>query len=230
MSTDLFWGENPNALFNPTLLFELFPMSTMTHNQQLNAISRLVILLSLLFYFTLQSMRVVFISIFTLGAIWLIHYTTERKKKVSFAENFETSNVAAHYIAEKRIPDDIFGKPNVKNPFQNVLVTDYLDAPNKKPAPPAYTPMVQEQIIQETKKLINSINSQQPNMSDNIFRSLEDNLAFEQSMRPFYSTPATTIPNDQGAFADFCFGSMISCKEGNPFACAKQLSSSTYPN
>lgn len=228
MSTDLFWGENPNALFNPTLLFELFPMSTMTHNQQLNAISRLVILLSLLFYFALQSVRVIFMSIFTLGAIWLIHYTTERKKKVRFSEHFETSDVATEYISDKSIPSDIFGKPTLQNPFQNVLITDYQDAANKKAAPPAYIPMVQEQIIQETKKLINSINSQQPNMSDNIFRSLEDNLAFEQSMRPFYSTPATTIPNDQGAFADFCFGSMTSCKEGNSFACAKQLSSSTY--
>ena len=44
-------------------------------------------------------------------------------------------------------------------------------------------------------------------------------------MRPFYSTANTTIPNDQGAFADFCYGSMVSCKEGNPFACTKQMAS-----
>jgi type III restriction enzyme len=46
-------------------------------------------------------------------------------------------------------------------------------------------------------------------------------------MRPFYSNPGTTIPNDQGAFADFCYGSMISCKEGNAFACARNLSRHT---
>jgi hypothetical protein len=33
-----------------------------------------------------------------------------------------------------------------------------------------------------------------------------------------------TIPNDQGAFAEFCYGSMISCKEGNNFACARNMS------
>ena len=47
------------------------------------------------------------------------------------------------------------------------------------------------------------------------------NFEFEQSLRPFHSTPSTTIPNDQGAFAEFCYGSMISCKEGNEFACAR---------
>ena len=44
-------------------------------------------------------------------------------------------------------------------------------------------------------------------------------MEFEQSLRPFYSNPSTTIPNDQGSFADFCYGSMVSCKEGNPYAC-----------
>ena len=39
-------------------------------------------------------------------------------------------------------------------------------------------------------------------------------------MRNFYSMPSQ-IPNDQKAFADFCFGSMTSCKEGNTDACSK---------
>lgn len=37
-------------------------------------------------------------------------------------------------------------------------------------------------------------------------------------MRQFYSTANTTIPNDQGGFAEFCYGDMISAKEGNMFA------------
>jgi hypothetical protein len=50
---------------------------------------------------------------------------------------------------------------------------------------------------------------------------------FEQSLMPFNSNPNTTIPNDQQAFAEFCYGSMISCKEGNQFACARNLSRHT---
>jgi hypothetical protein len=67
------------------------------------------------------------------------------------------------------------------------------------------------------------MNPEQPKISTKLFKSLEDNLAFEQSMRPFYSNPSTTIPNDQNAFAEFCYGSMVSCKEGNQLACTRNL-------
>ena len=48
-----------------------------------------------------------------------------------------------------------------------------------------------------------------------------DQYVFEQSLRPFHSTASTTIPNDQQSFSEFCYGGMVSCKEGNAFACAK---------
>jgi len=63
-----------------------------------------------------------------------------------------------------------------------------------------------------------------PGNTEKLFRDVNDQLTFEQSMRPFMSNPATTIPNDQGAFAQFCYGSMVSCKEGNLFACARNTS------
>ena len=75
--------------------------------------------------------------------------------------------------------------------------------------------------------MIDDAHPGQSKITDKLYQSLGDNLAFEQSMRPFYSTPSTTIPNDQGAFADFCYGSMVSCKEGNPFACARNLARHT---
>jgi hypothetical protein len=50
-------------------------------------------------------------------------------------------------------------------------------------------------------------------MSDTLFKDLGESLSFEQSMRPFYSTPSTTIPNDSGSFAEFLYGGMISAKK-----------------
>ena len=51
-----------------------------------------------------------------------------------------------------------------------------------------------------------------------LFSDLGDNYNFDFSMRNFYTNPNTTIPNDQGGFANFCFGDMVSAKEGNEFA------------
>lgn len=218
-----FWGENPNALFNADTILELFPSGEMSYNQKLNAVSRLVILLTLIFYFMFRSLRAFIIGILTLAALWLLHYTQDKpKKKVRFKEGFET-DVANSYLKNKMLPTDIFAETTKENPLQNVLMTDYDNADAKKPAPAAYNPTTQREILTHAKQMIDDINPEQPKISEKLFRSLEDNLAFEQSMRPFYSNPATTIPNDQGAFVDFCYGSMVSCKEGNPFACARQL-------
>ena len=40
-------------------------------------------------------------------------------------------------------------------------------------------------------------------------------------MLNFYATANTTIPNDQKGFAEFCFGQMPSCKEGDGLQCLK---------
>ena len=58
-------------------------------------------------------------------------------------------------------------------------------------------------------------------------KDLGEQFVFEQSLRPFHSNPSTTIPNDQQGFAEFCYGSMVSCKEGNMFACARNLARHT---
>ena len=106
-------------------------------------------------------------------------------------------------------------------------MTDYDYNPHKKPAPPSFNVNVNDDILNQAKQNVIDCNPGQPDIADKLFRDLGDQLVFEQSMRPFYSTASTTIPNDQTSFAEFCYGSMISCKEGNKFACARNLSRHT---
>ena len=70
---------------------------------------------------------------------------------------------------------------------------------------------------------MSELNPDQPDISDKLFRDLGEQYVFEQSLRQFTSNPSTTIPNDQAGFAEFAYGSMVSCKEGNLFACARNL-------
>ena len=75
-------------------------------------------------------------------------------------------------------------------------------------------------IVSESKHLIEKLNVSNPGILDKVFDGLYDELSFEQSLRPFYS-----VPNDQGAFATFCYGSKAgSCKSGNLFSCAQENS------
>ena len=66
--------------------------------------------------------------------------------------------------------------------------------------------------------LIKSCSFFNEHIKKKLFSDLGDNYNFDFSMRNFYTNPNTTIPNDQGGFANFCFGDMVSAKEGNEFA------------
>uniref|UniRef100_A0A6C0IIS4 Minor capsid protein P9 transmembrane helices domain-containing protein n=1 Tax=viral metagenome TaxID=1070528 RepID=A0A6C0IIS4_9ZZZZ len=227
-----FWATNPNILFDNKYLLEFFPVSEMTYNQKLNAITRTVIILSLLTFFTSSNIRVIIVSVITLFAIFILHYyhlkeSTNKKKSTLLKEGF--ANPAMDYLEAEdiNIPDDVFDKPTTENPFSNVLMTDYDYNPNKKPAPPAFNKNVNEKILEDAKQLVINSNPGQPDIADKLFKDLGEQYVFEQSLRPFHSNPNTTIPNDQEAFAEFCYGSMVSCKEGNPFACARNLTRHT---
>ena len=231
-----FWATNPNILFESQYLLEFFPVKEMTYNQKLNAVTRTVVMLAFFTFLTSGNMRVIIVSVITLLAIFVLHHYhikengTKNKSallKESLKEGF--SNPAMDYLDEEniRVTEDVFDSPTAENPFSNVLATDYDYNPNKKPAPPAFNKNVNEQILEDAKQLVVNSNPGQPDIADKLFKDLGEQYVFEQSLRPFHSNPSTTIPNDQQAFADFCYGDMVSCKEGNPFACAKNLTRHT---
>ena len=226
-----FWSENPNILFSNKHLAELYPTEGMTYNQKLNAITRTVMLLVLATFFYSGNFRILLVGIITFLAIFVLHYfhVKEQEKRESkrvdgdAKENF--ANPALDYLKENNmpIPTDVFDMPDSSNPFSNVLVTDHYYNPDKKPAAPAYNQTVEDDILKQAKQFVNDANPDHPDIADKLFSDMGGNMQLEQSLRPFNSNPSTTIPNDQAAFAEFCYGSMISCKEGNEFACARNL-------
>lgn len=212
-----FWGDDPNVIFQT---IDFFPVEGMTHIQRLNAISRGVIILCIIGFILTQSVRVLFVSGLTLVSIYLYHLN---KKQENQNETFE--NPADQVLKDASILRDVnvFDTPDSSNPFGNVLITDYKYNPNKKPAPPAFNEKVNEKILDKAMKLVKELNPDQPDISDKLFKDLGEQYVFEQSLRQFTSNPSTTIVNDQTGFADFCYGSMTSCKEGNLFSCARNL-------
>jgi hypothetical protein len=228
-----FWAEDPNVIFSPQYLFELFPSSNMTYSQKLNAISRLVLILSIIGFLYSRNIRLLLISAITLGAIYLLYKnekTQENKNEKNKAtlENFDSSpallTLSSNNVDISKLNiRNTFDSTDSSNPFSNVLNSDFDLNPHKKPAPPAYNSIVNDNILSQAKQLVVDANPDQPDIADKLFKDLGDQYMFEQSLRPFNSNPSTTIPNDQQAFSEFCYGSMISCKENNMFACARNL-------
>ena len=226
-----FWTEDPNILFNQKYIFEFFPVDTMTYEQKLNTVSRTVIILTIIGFIITKNISTLLVGAVTLGAIYLLYFyhikeidKKESKKIVDeLKEGFE--NPAITFLKNNNLQTDpgIFAESTPNNPFSNVLMTDYDFNPHKKPAPPAFNSVINNNILSNAKQLVRDINPDQPDIADKLFKDLGEELVFEQSMRQFVSNPSTTIPNDSTSFAEFCYGSMISAKEGNLFSAAKNL-------
>lgn len=213
MSTS-FWITDPSILINEKNILKFWPTDDMSRNEKLNSISRLVIILTIIGTLITQSFRMIITGIITLAVIVLFYFI--QKKDKTNKEGFASSNFINNNYQE----------PKTSNPLMNVALTDYKEDPKRKPAAPSFNPVVEENINEKTKDFVvsqfnNSTECEDQYIKSRLFQDLGDNFVFNQSMRNFYSTPNTTIPNDQKGFADFCYGDMKSCKEGDPIACSR---------
>jgi hypothetical protein len=116
-----------------------------------------------------------------------------------------------------------YTEPTEQNPAMNVLLPQISDDPNRKAAAPAYNRGVEKEMNEKTQQFVTDTFGD-PNIDQRLFKDLGDNFNFDQSMRTWYATANTQIPNDQHAFAEYLYGDMPSCKEGSKFACMQGTS------
>ena len=212
--TNQFWLSDPTILLDKQHILELWPNRNMDKNDKLNAISRLIILLTIVGFLYTRELKMLITGLITLVVIVLVNKIQAKSiKKVLTTEAFTDGNLY-------ELVKDNFSEPVKNNPLMNVMLTDIHDNPQKKPAAPTYNPVVTENINNATKKMV-SDNFDDPSIEDRLFKDLGDNFSFDQSMRTWYATPNTQVPNDQKKFAEFCYGGMTSCKEGNDIACSR---------
>jgi hypothetical protein len=235
-----FWSNNPTILLNKDNIFEIWPSPCMSFESKLNAISRLVILLTALGFLVTQSARILIIGFITLAAIFFLYKFRKQKLIKSLVNKEGFINVAADYSGNSPAPIDVsvstgnttnvplgsvlqtdYYASTKRNPMGNVLLTEISDNPLRKAAPPSFNPIVNESINKNTKKSIQMLNPGIKNTSKQLFGDLGQNFELDQSLLPFYSMPNTKIPNDQTAFADFLYGNMPSCRDGSAFACVQ---------
>ena len=239
-----FWLQDPTVLFNNAGITQIIPTSDMDREARLNAMSRLIIVLTLLGYLITLSYSVLLLGMISLAGIAVLSTATKSAAAAAAAaaaikptadakEGF--SNYANYNTGRRRKNGDggaaapspspsglTFQAPTPQDPLMNVLLTDIQDRPNRPAAEPAFNPDVERDINQSTKTfVVNDVDGNNANFEDRLFRDLGDNYEFSNSMRNYFATPNTRIPNDQHAFAEFCYGDMISCKEGNMLACAR---------
>lgn len=210
--TNTFWLNDPTILFNKEYITELWPTEKLSMAAKLNAITRTVIILGILGYFVTRSFKIPISAVVTL-IILIIIYKTQQKNNTT--KDRYTKNLVKEGFTNSPLyqgEPEQFTRPTPSNPLMNVLLPEIKDNPTRKAAAPSFNPVVEKEINDNVGNV---------GIDPRLFVDLGDKLSFENSMRQFYSTANSRVPNDQTAFAEFCYGNMPSCKEGDGLQCIK---------
>lgn len=218
-----FWFDDPTILFNKSYINELWPTNVMTYEQKLNAITRLIIILTIIGYIFTLSIKLLFVFGVTIIMIQLLYLYYKNnnnndddiKRKIEGMTNYndKKSNIIRNPETLETFLKTDFKEGTKKNPFSNVLLTQINDEPERKLAPPAFNVDVSEDITKNVKKAIQYMNPGIKNTDKQLFGDLWSNFELDQSNRRFFSTANTRVSNDQTAYANFLYGNMPSAKD-----------------
>ena len=173
------WFEDPKQLVNNKRSLDFWPNSKQTPAERVNAASRFIVYATCILFVIRRDPRMFVLGITMLSVIYVMY------KANLIKESYDASEKA-----------NVCQKPTEDNPFGNVLITDYTDAPNRLEA--CYYATVQP----EAKKFSGDKISYDMGRSRSTLPSYKRN-AFE---RQFVTTPVSNIPGDQTKFAEWLYG------------------------
>ena len=228
--TTPFWFNDPTIVFNKDAMFQLWPTSGLTFEAKLNAISRTVIVLSVLGFLFTRKLHFLIIGTITLAIIVSFYKFRKNniiKNLVKQEEGFQvqgpsplgsvsSSLMTTNPVTLETVLRSNFHPTTKKNPFGNVLLTDIMDQPNRKAAAPSFNPDVYDDITSAAKKQTQMLNPGIINTNKQLYGDLYDNYQNDKSMMRFYSCANTKIANDQGAFAKWLYSDYPSGKDDGP--------------
>jgi hypothetical protein len=220
-----FWFDQPRILVDQAA--EFFPF---TENDKrctaaaLNSFTRFGIYLGILL--AILRMEVWWLAVgvafaaFGVGAWFYMGSHGAVRENFLDGADTEAPIVDAGKLNGDYIPDVIGEQgrtdPTAANPFMNVLLTEIGDNPYRKPAANVQGNHVRNEL-------------------DDYFQTMfasdpGDVFQHTQGQRQFYAMPSSTIPNDQGSFADWLYRVPgQTCKEGNQEVCTFDTGPATYP-
>lgn len=224
---DEFWINNPAILFRNNKILDIFINKSNNFNENMNATTRLIFYLTLLVYLINKNMKILIIGFSLIVAIVVLYFITRNKKEIEKEEIKEGFKNQIKEIKEK------YTLPQANNPMMNVLLPEIKYDPKRPAAAPSFNPQIEQDINNNVKNnSLNELTKQNDNKNSAIdkvdaklFRDVGDNMEFDFSMRQFYTTANSEVPNNQKAFAEFCYGDMMSCKEPSEqgLACLKNM-------
>lgn len=203
MSQEKIWYQDPFHFIDEKTFAKFFPTKNMTFTQQLNALLRFAIYFAIVVFIFRMRVDIFIVPVIVAGLTFFLYYFD---KNASAKDKFEMQS--KNYMLNKKDGTVCLG-PSKSNPFMNVLVTDIYDNPSR----PKACDLTDKTVTKQARRFFDY----------NLYRDVDDIFHKNASDRQFYTTASTTIPNDAESFAEWCYGSGPTCKEGNGTKCYNNL-------
>jgi hypothetical protein len=193
----MIWYNDLNELIKPVLI----PTESMTFEDKLNTIIRLILFTGIISAFIFNDSRyILFIIIMLVISIIIYNF---HNNKIAISEKFlEEKNIDI-------IDNKICTKPTIENPFMNPNINDITYNSDRPEACSIDNAKVSELISDK--------------FYARVFRQAGDIYGTMSSERQFYTVPSTSIPNDQTSYAEWLYKTGKSCKENNGEQCYNNL-------
>ena len=199
-----FWYNDFTVLYDPERITKFYPGKEITYLEKLNAGVRFSIYFSILLFLYKGTTSVFYIPIITLAITYYL-WKQVPPETLKFNEAFNGSAVINNL------------SPTYNNPFMNpnLVVHD----------PKTFLPKANKVVKFDVNHHIDNIQDTQikEKVEDafdaRLYQGVSDVFNKENSQRQFYHVPSRTYPNDQGAFAKWCYGVDKTCKAGDWPAC-----------
>lgn len=214
MSTEeRIWFADPYALVSPPgNLLKFFPLPGTPLAAQLNAAVRFAAYFAVILLLAGRSSRVLFIPIAVLVVTYLVYWSESNaggegyRSSTGLAADAQPLPMNSASGFKKPVKCT---RPTRDNPFMNVLATEYGTRPKRGAA----CDIQDERVKGRVESLFEEAGP------TGLVRDSDDIFHRRASSRQFVTNPATTIPNDQGAFANWLYGKPPTCKRGDRSAC-----------
>jgi hypothetical protein len=193
---------DPREIFKTSELLNFWPTASQSARERVASTTRFILYATCIIYLINRDVRVFALGILALAILYYLmtmNMISDGKLRQSFTDG--------------RVPGPLRGEvtlPTLDNSMGNVLLSDYVDNPDR-PAAAWYPSMRAE--VQTTWSQIHPFERQR------------------DAERNFYTMPASTIPNDMAAFAYGAFGKPFApkCHDQGGAACDPDRFYSAFP-
>ena len=225
-----YWFQDiNNTILNYDLLLKIFPDTSMTYPEKINATVRLMWLIGIILGIFYANYLFLYIPIITMILTYILYIfrldqlentraqqgpnstlndiTKEqinnlKKKDISTLYSSGNINTMEEEDFKNILNIKTCSSPSINNPFMNPLI---FDSRTRNSACDSVKPETQLQIENEYNKYC--------------IKDISDIYNHNSGRRQFYTVASTTYPNNQGAFANWLYKTPPSCKEGNGAQC-----------